>query len=280
MRVLITGASGQLGKDVHNEFSILNIEMICPSSRDMDIREIDAVSAVFDVVRPDAVIHCAAYNLVDRAEKEPEVCREVNVLGTANVAALCRDYGAYMLSISSDYVFDGTKQGPYQTDDLRNPLSVYGKSKADGEDLVLGADSGNAVIRTSWLFGPCDHNFIEAILRKAEGSDQIKVVSDQIGSPTYTADLAKMIAECTLKRIPGLLHGTNEEICSRAEFAERILREADVSCAVQEILSEDIPGKARRPKNSWLDKSCFDRFGLKRLPAWQDALARYLKHRA
>ena len=279
MRFLITGANGQLGTDVSIALLRQNEDVFCPTSAEMDIRNIDAVREVFRSVRPEAVIHCAAYNQVDKAETEPSVCHAVNVLGTGNVAALCRDYGAYMLSISSDYVFDGTKNGLYQTDDPKHPLSVYGASKSEGEDLVMSADARNAVIRTSWLFGPREHNFVEAILRKSENAGQISVVCDQIGTPTYTEDLAALIAECTLQRIPGLLHGTNEGFCSRAEFAQMILQTTGSPCTVRKIFSADIPNSARRPKNSRLDKRCLDEYNLKRLPHWQDALTRYIKRR-
>ncbi len=277
MKILITGARGQLGQDLSRLLPTYGAEVLGPSSGEMDIRQVDAVRRVFEAFRPDAVIHCAAYNQVDRAETESALCRAVNVTGTGNIAALSREYGAYLLSISTDYVFDGRKDGEYETDDAKNPLSVYGASKAEGEEIVLSADARNAVVRTSWLFGPGPRNFVQAIRRNGANKGLISVVSDQIGSPTYTEDLAGLISNMTLNRISGLLHATNEGFCSRAAFAEEILCEAGIPCHVCGIASETLVGAAPRPKNSRLSKAGLDRAGLDRLPTWQEALARYLK---
>ena len=277
LKILITGSRGQLGQDLTRYLSGRGLDIIGPSSGDMDIRRIDAVQRVFEEYRPDAVIHCAAYNQVDRAETEPELCRAVNVTGTENLARLSREYGAYLLSISTDYVFDGRKNGEYDTDDIKNPLSVYGASKSEGEDIVLAADSRNAVVRTSWLFGPVSRNFVEAIRRSGAKNEEISVVNDQVGSPTYTEDLTVLLSHMALNRISGLFHATNEDVCSRADFAREILSGCQLPCRVREISSESLTGTAPRPKNSRLSKACLDRAGLTRLPDWHDALARYLR---
>ena len=277
MKVLLTGAGGQLGQDLSGALSAKNADVLGPTSGEMDIRNADAIRRVFEAFQPDAVVHCAAYNQVDRAEEEPEECWSVNVKGTEYLASACREYGAYLLAISTDYVFDGRKTGEYETDDRKNPLSVYGASKAKGEEIVLEADAGNAVIRTSWLFGPGSHNFVEAIRRNGAAKDCLSVVNDQVGSPTYTEDLAELIVTMTFGKIPGLYHGTNEGFCSRAAFAREIIADLHLRCGVLEIPSESLKAAAQRPKNSRLSKSNLDLAGLRRLPDWRDALERYLK---
>ena len=280
MKILITGARGQLGQELMMQLSLKNADLLGPTSREMDISKIDSVNTVFAAFKPDVVIHCAAFNQVDQAESDPESCRAVNVTGTGNIAELSKAYGAYLLSVSSDYVFDGEKPGEYETDDKKNPISVYGTSKSEGEDIVLAANHENTVIRTSWLFGNNNHNFVEAIIRNGKKSDRISVVGDQIGNPTYAKDLAALIVSMVLKRVPGIYHGTNEGCCSRARFAQEILTMAGIPCSVQEIETVWKPGIARRPKNSRLSKACLDRAGLERLPQWQDALSRYLEQRS
>ena len=280
MKILITGARGQLGQELMMQLSQKSVDLLGPTSHEMDISKIDSVKTVFEAFKPDVVIHCAAYNQVDRAESEPKACRAVNVTGTGNIAELSKAFGAYLLSVSSDYVFDGEKDGEYETDDIKHPLSVYGTSKSDGEDLVLAASRENAVIRTAWLFGNSNHNFVEAIIRNGKKTDCLSVVSDQIGNPTYARDLATLIVAAVQKRIPGIYHGTNEGWCSRAQFAQAILTLSGIACSVKETETIWKPGLAKRPKNSCLSKACLDRAGLERLPQWQDALSCYLEQRS
>lgn len=275
MRVLITGGSGQLGTSLQR---ILSREVQCfaPSHSELDITDREAVMRVFDEMKPNIVIHTAAYNRVDLAETQRELCYAVNVLGTKNVAEAGLRVGAYLISLSTDYVFDGKKQSAYLTSDKKNPLSYYGKTKSEGENIVLELNHNNAVLRTAWLFGLSSENFVEAILRKAKEGQMLRVVADQIGNPTYASDLAELIAKMIELRPNGILHGTNTGACSRVEYAREILRIANVNCAIEEISSAEYPTQALRPVRSELSNACLADAGLPLLPKWQDALARYI----
>jgi len=280
MKVLVTGVAGQLGYDACQEFKERRIPYVGTDVTDCDITDAEAVNALFEREKPDAVIHCAAFSQVDEAEKNARHCHTVNVQGTRYIADLCQEQGSYLVYISTDYVFDGSKQGEYEISDLKNPLSVYGKTKSEGEDIVLAASRNNMVLRTSWLFGRnCGRhgNFVESILCAGRSHPEVKVVDDQVGSPTYSADLARLLVEILEKRPSGILHGTNEGYCSRAEFAKEILRQAGVSSRVVGVTSGQYPSSARRPLNSRLSKQSLDDVGLSHLPAWQDGLAHYLK---
>lgn len=250
-------------------------EILAPAHKQLDITNQMQVADFFQTYRPDVVLHCAAYNNVDLAETELAQCRNVNVIGTRNIAEASRQCGAYMVYTSSDYVFDGEKNGEYQITDKKHPLSVYGVTKSEAEDIVL-SNPQNAVLRISWLFGPGNHNFVKAVLRTAQSRDRLNVVGDQVGSPTYTEDLAVLIQEILQRRPAGILHGTNGGECSRAEFAKEILRISHSGTVVKEVTSQQYPSKARRPLNSRLSKASLDAAGLHRLPDWKDALARYL----
>lgn len=279
MKVLITGGSGQLGTSLQRFLRDKGYTVLAPEHKQMDITNADQVGLFFELNRPDAVIHCASYNYVDLAEKQIDVCRKINVYGTELIANECKKIGTHLIYTSSDYVFDGQKSGEYKTTDKKNPLSVYGQSKSDAEDIVLHADSQNAILRISWLFGPSKRNFIESILEAAKSKPSISVVEDQIGSPTFTDDLCDLIEQMLLKHCFGIYHGTNEGICSRAEFAQTILNLAHSHTIIKPISSEEYAAKARRPKNSCLSKKCLDESGIHRLPHWKNALERYWKTR-
>ncbi len=277
--ILVTGAGGLLGSCLADALKRYGADVVAPVKEQMDITNSVESAAFFAKYHPDVVIHCAAYSKVDLAEEQQELCRWINVCGTQVIADLCKREGAYLLYISSDYVFDGTKTGLYEVYDRKNPLSVYGRSKSEGEDIVLSGGGQSAVLRTSWLFGHARNNFVETILRIAREKDAINVVSDQVGSPTYTEDLVMLILEMIEKRSTGIYHGTNEGVCSWAEFAERILAEEGLETKVCPIKSEEYMSKAVRPANSRLSKVCLDEAGLARLPQWEDALKRYLNKR-
>lgn len=279
MKILITGAEGQLGRAVSHALAGRGIEFQGFGHRELDVTDAELVRKTVREYRPGAVVHCASYNRVDMAEDEPEVCAATNVEGTGNVAGACREIGAYMLYISSDYVFDGKKDAPYETEDEKLPLNVYGRSKADGEDITLRIDPENAVLRTSWLYGESRNNFVNAIIRAASSNKAIRVVDDQTGSPTYTEDLAKLIAEMVLGRHPGVYHGTNRGVCSRAELAERIIALAGLRCKVQRVSSEEYASRAIRPANSVLSNKRLAEAGLFQLPEWDDALRRFMNQR-
>lgn len=277
--ILITGGSGQLGMSLRKRLRAFPEAVLAPTHSELDITDPGQVAAFFQEEKPDIVLHCAAFNDVELAEKESGLCCRTNLMGTGYIAAACKKAGAYLVYTSSDYVFDGEKQGAYEIFDGKRPLSVYGYSKSEAEELVLGSDPWNAVLRISWLFGFSENNFVEAILRAAARSGEIRVVSDQVGSPTYTEDLAVLILEMVRLRPHGIYHAANEGSCSRAQFAAEILRLAGSRTRIREISSAEYPAKAVRPKNSVLSRSSLDAAGLPRLPAWEDALARYMSLR-
>jgi len=226
--------------------------------------------------KPQCVIHCAAYTAVDKAEDEPELCFMVNAEGTENIAKECKATGAEMIYISTDYVFSGEGDEPYETDAVKSPVSVYGKSKLAGEEAVLKHLEKYYIVRISWVFGEFGNNFVKTMLKLAETRDELNVVNDQIGSPTYTPDLAKLLCDMALSGKYGTYHTTNEGFCSWAEFAKEIMKQTKSNCKINPIPTEQYPTKATRPKNSRLSKKSLDNAGFIRLPDWQDALERYL----
>ncbi len=276
MKVFVTGASGQLGYDVCLELKRRGIEFKGVSSADLDIREKAQVMCTLRDYAPDAVIHCAAYTKVDKAEEEPELCAAINTDGTKNISEACADIGAKLLYISTDYVFPGTGEHFYEPEDNTGPLSVYGKTKLQGELAVRTLLEKYFIVRVSWLFGQNGSNFVKTMLRLAETRNAIQVVDDQIGSPTYTADLAPLLCDMIKTDRYGIYHATNDGVCSWAEFAEEIFKLAKKNTRVERISSEQYPSKACRPKNSRMSKNILSSQGFKALPPWQDALKRYL----
>jgi len=290
--IIVTGAAGQLGTDVMLELKRRNIPHIGIDIDKLDITDGEAVSAYFgelcgSVDRKDplrervCVIHCAAYTAVDKAENESELCVAVNASGTENIARACRETDSEMIYISTDYVFDGGGDSPHETDAPKAPLSVYGKSKLSGELAVLSHLSKYYIVRISWVFGEAGHNFVKTMLRLCETKDEIAVVCDQIGSPTYTPDLSKMLCDMAFSQKYGEYHATNEGFCSWAEFASEIMRQnkslGGKAAKIVPITTDLYPTKAKRPQNSRLSKASLDNAGFSRLPMWQDALARFMK---
>ncbi len=276
MRVFLTGASGQIGYDVARKMGQLGIEFIGVSSKDLDVTNRYAVLQRISHYKPDALIHCAAYTAVDKAEDEPEKCWAVNVDGTRNVAEACRLVDAKMLYLSTDYVFDGRKTSAYEINDIPKPLNEYGKSKYAAECVIQELLERFYIVRTSWAVGVKGKNFLKTILHLSETHHTVTVVGDQIGSPTFTADLAPLLCNMVLTEKYGIYHATNEGICSWAVFANAILRCAGKSTVVNFIRSEDYHSKAIRPKNSILSKRSLDENGFQRLPHWETSLRHYL----
>ncbi|MCL2197371.1 MAG: dTDP-4-dehydrorhamnose reductase [Defluviitaleaceae bacterium] len=278
MSVLVTGVNGQLGYDIVKELTAGNIPCKGVDISDFDITDRDAVFSAIKTYSPVAVIHCAAYTAVDKAEDEPERCYEINVDGTRNIAEACAKYNVNMMYISTDYVFPCSGDGFYMTNDTTAPVNVYGKSKLDGELVVKSLLEKFFIVRISWVFGKNGNNFIKTMLRIGKERDSINVVNDQIGSPTYTADLAPLLCEIINTNKYGIYHATNEGTCSWAEFADEIFRIAGyTNVTVCHVPTSQYPTKATRPPNSRLDKSCLDDAGFARLPAWQDAVRRYMQ---
>ena len=277
MRILVTGASGQLGYDVCRELERRDMAFCAPTSTEMDITDRDAVMNYMSKERPDAVIHCAAYTKVDLAEDEPERCWAVNVDGTRNIALACREIDAKMAYISTDYVFPGTGDQFYEPTDPMRPVNTYGRSKLAGELAVQSLLDKYFIVRISWVFGKNGNNFVKTMLRLAETKTELNVVSDQIGSPTYTADLAPLLCDMVQTEKYGVYHATNEEVCSWAEFAETIFELAGKQVTVRPIPTKDYSAKAMRPLNSRMSKTRLAAAMFERLPDWRDALARYLE---
>jgi dTDP-4-dehydrorhamnose reductase len=245
----------------------------------MDVTEPEQVRAVIRRIQPDAVVHCAAWTAVDAAEEQPDLCRKINGEGTRQVALACREVGCRMLYLSTDYVFDGSGERPWKPEDPPHPLNVYGQTKYEGEQAVQQLLEHFLIVRISWVFGRHGKNFVQTMLRLAETHAHLTVVDDQIGSPTYTVDLSRLLAELLEQNKEGIYHATNEGTCSWAEFAEEIFRQAGKSVTVDKIPSAAYPSKARRPLNSRLDKSRLTEEGLLPLPDWRDALRRFLEEK-
>lgn len=277
MRVLVTGVSGQLGYDVARVLAQRGIEYRGTSSKDLDITDRAAVEHLMQSYRPDAVIHCAAYTKVDLAEDEPERCWAVNADGTRNLAAACREIGAKMLYISTDYVFPGTGEQFRRTDDPVSPVNTYGRSKLAGELAVQSLLETYFIVRISWVFGKNGNNFVKTMLRLAETRTELTVVCDQIGSPTYTADLAPLLCDMVQTERYGIYHATNGGTCAWSEFAKAIFELADKQVTVYPIPTSAYPTRAVRPLNSRMSKECLHSNGFQELPEWKNALVRYLK---
>jgi len=277
MKALVTGAKGQLGFDVIKILEKKNIQYLGIDVDVLDITDELKVKQIISEYKPDVIVHCAAYTAVDKAEDEKEICYSINVLGTKFLAEVCKDINAKMVYISTDYVFDGKKERPYEIADKPDPINFYGKTKYEGELEVQKSLEKYFIVRVSWLFGVNGNNFVKTMLRFGKDRDEISVVADQIGSPTYTNDLAEFIVELIHTDKYGIYHATNEGYCSWYEFASEIFRLAGLNIKVKPISTDDYPTKAKRPKNSRLKKESFADMQYSRLPSWKEALVRFLK---
>jgi dTDP-4-dehydrorhamnose reductase len=281
MKVLVTGVKGQLGHDVFNELCARGYEAVGVDVEEMDITDAQSVDKMLSSVRPDAVIHCAAWTAVDAAEESENIEKVslVNVQGTKNIAKACRAIGSKMMYISTDYVFDGQGTEPWEADCKEYaPLSVYGRTKLEGELAVAEALDAYFIVRIAWVFGINGKNFVKTMLALSEKYESLRVVDDQIGTPTYTFDLARLLVDMIETDKYGYYHATNEGgYISWADFAKEIFRQAKKSTAVIPVTTAEYGlSKARRPFNSRLDKSKLIEKGFAPLPDWKDALARYL----
>ena len=277
MKVLVTGVNGQLGYDVVKRLYKCGIECKGVCRADFDITDQDQTMNFITLYDPDAVIHCAAYTAVDKAEDEKELCYVINVDGTRNVAMACTEIGAKLMYISTDYVFDGKGTEPFEVDSPKAPLNYYGLTKSLGEDEVIKLADKFFIVRISWVFGINGNNFVKTMLHLGANRNEINVVCDQVGSPTYTFDLARLLCDMIIMDKYGIYHATNEGYCSWAEFAKRIFKQAGNEVKINEILTSEYPTRAIRPYNSRLSKKSLDDAGFKRLPQWRDALIRYIK---
>lgn len=281
MKVLVTGAKGQLGSDVMEELSVRGITGVGVDVDEMDVTDAAACERVIKAAEPDAVIHCAAFTAVDAAEEQASLCEKINAHGTRNIAAVCKELDIKMMYISTDYVFNGGGERPWQPDDEREPLNEYGKAKYEGELAVEELLTRYFTIRIAWVFGLKGKNFVKTMLRLGEQNGAVSVVDDQIGSPTYTPDLAALLVDMIQTGQYGRYHATNEGLCSWFEFAKEIFRQAGMdSVKVTPVSTAEYlkmyPNQAKRPMNSRISKDKLEAMGFHRLPAWQDALRRYL----
>ncbi|WEG13164.1 dTDP-4-dehydrorhamnose reductase [Pullulanibacillus sp. KACC 23026] len=275
-KVLVTGAKGQLGQDVVRLFTEAGHEVIGLGREDLDITNSNDVWRCLEALRPEVVIHSAAYTAVDQAESDVEGAFLVNAYGTRNMAAASEAVEAKLVYMSTDYVFNGESDQPYNEFEATSPLGVYGKSKHAGEQFVRELHSRFFIARTSWVFGAHGGNFVKTMLRLAETQPQLKVVHDQRGCPTYTVDLAN----CLLKMIEtsqfGTYHVSNSGVCTWYEFAKTIFEKKGISIDVVPVTTEEFPRPARRPKNSAFDHMALRLNGFEELPDWQNALDRFL----
>ncbi|CAI3633767.1 dTDP-4-dehydrorhamnose reductase [Clostridium neonatale] len=274
--ILVTGVNGQLGYDVVKVLNERNIECLGIDKDELDITDENAVDKYIVDLKPECVVHCAAYTAVDRAEDEEEICRKVNVDGTENIAKACKEIDAKMIYISTDYVFDGKGDEPFEVDGHIEPHSVYGKTKYEGELKVQEILDKYFIVRISWVFGINGNNFIKTMLRLGKEKESINVVCDQIGSPTYTADLAPLLCDMAVSEKYGVYHATNEGFCSWAEFAQEIMDVAGLKAKINPIPTSEYPAKAERPFNSRMSKKSLVDNGFKVLPTWKEALDKYL----
>ena len=276
MKVFVTGVRGQLGHDVVKELEKRGIEAVGVDIQEMDITDEESVSRVILGEAPDAVIHCAAYTAVDAAEENVDLCRRVNADGPRYIAKVCRDLDIKMIYISTDYVFSGQGERPWEPEDEKAPQSVYGQTKYEGDLAVQELLEKYFIVRIAWVFGVNGKNFVRTMLKLSENHDVITVVNDQFGSPTYTYDLARLLVDMVLTDKYGVYHATNEGICSWYDFACAIFEEAGIPMTVKPVSTAEYGAKASRPANSRMSKDKLEENGFERLPAWQDALKRYL----
>jgi dTDP-4-dehydrorhamnose reductase len=277
LKILVTGAKGQLGYDAMKVLKARKIECMGVDINDFDITDEEVAFEYIVGYHPNAVIHCSAYTAVDKAEENEKLCRAVNADGTRNIAKACKKIDTKMVYISTDYVFPGTGEDAYEVDDPKGPLNVYGRTKLEGEEAVRELVNKHFIVRISWVFGKNGNNFVKTMLRLGREHNEINVVSDQIGSPTYTADLAPLLCDMVVTEKYGTYHATNEGYCSWAEFAQEIFKQAGYDTKVNFIPTSVYPTQAKRPFNSRLSKKSLDDAGFFRLPDWRDALRRYLK---
>lgn len=277
IKVLVTGVKGQLGHDVINRLNMLNIQNKGVDFEDFDITDELQTKEYIHSYEPDVVIHCAAYTAVDKAEEDRKMCYDINVNGTKNIVKACEKIDAKMVYISTDYVFNGNGDKAHDEDKLTNPINYYGFSKQLGEDIVRNSLEKHFVIRTSWMYGKNGNNFVKTMLKLAESKEELNIVSDQIGAPTYSYDLAKLICDMISSNSYGTYHGVNDGYCSWYDFARTIFEKANVNIKVNPVTTLEYKTKAKRPINSRLSKRKLDENEFNRLPDWKDALERYLK---
>ena len=281
-KILVTGFKGQLGFDVVRELTERGFTNVLGIDREeLDITDEKAVSEFIFNYQPAIVFHNAAWTAVDKAEQMPEAVYAVNALGPKYIAQACKEIDAKMMYISTDYVFEGSGDRFYEVDDPKKGLSVYGKTKSQGEDFVTSILDKCFIIRISWVFGINGNNFIKTMLKLGQTHDKLNIVCDQIGSPTYTYDLSKLMCDMISTDKYGIYHATNEGVCSWSDFAKYIFEVANLKVDVTPVTTAEykklVPAQADRPLNSRMSKESLTKNGFTKLPTWQDATERYIK---
>ncbi|MCM1348870.1 MAG: dTDP-4-dehydrorhamnose reductase [Firmicutes bacterium] len=276
MKILVTGANGQLGTELHNVLELTHPGLTTYTDVDtLDITNQDALKSFISKGEFTHIVNCAAYTAVDKAETEPAICNKINIDAVRNIAIAASDCGAKVIHISTDYVFDGKAYKPYRESDKVNPVSTYGTSKRKGEMMLLSMCQDCIILRTAWLYSPYGNNFVKTMLRLGDEKPLLNVVYDQVGTPTYAHDLAEAVTTILFARqwISGIYHFSNEGVCSWYDFTKAIFREANITgCKVNAILSEDYPTAAPRPHYSVLDKTLIKKtYGIS-IPNWEDSL--------
>jgi len=277
LKFMVTGVNGQLGHDVVIKLKSLKFEVIAPTLDEFNLTDKNQVKNYIAKENPDVIIHCAAYTAVDKAEDEKDLCYSVNVEGTMAVVEAAKMINAKVVYISTDYVFDGLGEAPHSEEKVTNPVNYYGETKEKGENIVRDLIDKHFVVRTSWVYGLNGNNFVRTMIKLAESRNEINVVSDQVGAPTYTKDLAEFIVKLVQTNNYGTYHGVNEGYCSWYEFAKSIFVKNGMEMNVNPISSEDYPTRAKRPLNSRLSKENTTKAVLDRMPHWEDALTRFIE---
>ena len=277
MKVLVTGYAGQLGYEVVRLLESRGVECRGVDVADFDLTDAASVFRCVQDYAPDVIVHCAAYTNVDKAESQPEICTAVNGSGTMNVARAALSVGAKLVYISTDYVFPGTGNKPFGVNDPYGPRNVYGMSKVQGEDAVRSLMTRYFILRTSWVFGLSGQNFVRTMLRLGREKKELRVVCDQVGSPTYAKDLARVICDLIVTEKYGIYHVRNEGYLSWADFAEMIMKKSGLDCRIIPVPSSEYPTPARRPLNSRLSARSLSRTGIAPMPSVENALDRYLE---
>ena len=277
--ILVTGSTGQLGSDVVKELLKRGYSTLSPNRSEFNLCSEDSIRNYILNSNCEAIVHCAAYTQVDKAEDEKDLCIKINATATKHIVKCAKILDIPMIYISTDYVFDGTKDGKYTENDETNPINIYGESKLAGEKYVQEILDKYYIVRTSWVFNINGKNFIETMLRLSKANNQLSIVNDQIGSPTYTKDLSRLLVDMLETSKYGLYHATNEGYCSWYEFANTIFKLANINIDIRAINSNEYASRAKRPLNSKLSKDKLIEYGFKPLPHWEDALKDYLIRR-
>ncbi|OPA76074.1 dTDP-4-dehydrorhamnose reductase [Paenibacillus selenitireducens] len=276
MKILVTGANGQLGQDVVRIFTEKGHDVLACSRQDLDITNQLKCESIILAYQPNAIIHCAAYTAVDAAESDEDGAYLVNTVGSRNIAVAAEKVGAKVCYISTDYVFDGNSTVAYREYDNTDPQTVYGKSKRAGEHLVQTLSSKYYIVRTSWVYGAHGNNFVKTMLKLGAEKPSLQVVHDQVGSPTYTVDLAYFLEELIQTEYYGIYHASNIDSCSWYEFAQAIFEEADLKLELLPCTTEQFPRPAPRPSNSVMDHLSIRTNGLRDLRPWREALKEFI----